>query len=264
MKIRGGGGQNRIEDPDQPSENSTMIYIIFSDVHGNLEAFDAAVKSMPDAKDKKLLCAGDVVGYGANPNECIDKVISLGASNIKGNHEAAALGQMDISIFNRSAAEAIRWTTKQLMPDGSAYIDSLPLIHEEPSFTMVHGTLHDPEDFRYMLTNVEAAQTFEVLEKKICFVGHSHVPAVFSLEDGRMDLSFKNKFKLKKKAKYIINVGSVGQPRDGDRRACYCVYDSAREEVELRRVEYDVETAQKKIIDAGLPRMLADRLTFGR
>ncbi|MGB2600136.1 MAG: metallophosphoesterase family protein, partial [Candidatus Omnitrophota bacterium] len=242
----------------------TMIYIIFSDVHGNLEAFDAAVKSMPDAKDKKLLCAGDIVGYGANPNECIDKVISLGAPSIKGNHESAALGQTDISIFNRSAAEAVRWTMKQLTPDGNAYIESLPLIHEEPSFTMVHGTLHDPGDFRYMLTNVEATRTFEVLEKKICFVGHSHVPAVFSLEDGRVDLSFKNKVKLKKEAKYIINVGSVGQPRDGDWRACYCVYDSGKEEVELRRVEYDIETAQKKIIDAGLPRMLAERLAFGR
>ena len=241
-----------------------MIYIIFSDIHGNLEAFDAMVKSMTDVKEKELLCVGDVIGYGANPNECIDKVISLGAPNIKGNHESAVLGEFDISVFNKSAAEAALWTRKHLTPDGNAYIKDLPFIYEHELFTMVHGTLHDPEDFNYMLTNVEASRTFEIMEKKICFVGHSHVPATFELEDGRLTLSYKTKFKLKENTRYIINVGSVGQPRDGDWRACYCVYDPDRKEINLRRIEYDLETAQKKIVDAGLPGVLAERLAFGR
>ncbi len=241
-----------------------MIYIIFSDIHGNLEAFDAMVKSMPDAKKKELLCAGDVIGYGADPNECIDKVISLGAPNIKGNHEAAVLGEFDISVFNKNAVEAVLWTRKNLTPENSAYIKGLPLVYENELFTMVHGTLSEPENFRYMLTNVEASRTFEIMEKKICFVGHSHVPATFELEDGRLTLSYKNKFKLKKDTKYIINVGSVGQPRDGDWRTCYCTYDSDKEEVNLIRIEYDIEAAQKKIVDAGLPKILADRLALGR
>ena len=244
--------------------NPLMIYIIISDIHGNLEAFDAVVKSMPKAKEKRILCAGDVIGYGADPNECIDKVISLEAENIKGNHESAVLGESDISTFNPNAAKAVLWTRDHMTSDSNAYIQNLPLIHKEELFTMVHGTLHDPEEFRYMLTNIEAAETFRILETKICFVAHSHVPAMFMMEDERINLNFTDKFKLRKNAKYIINVGSVGQPRDGDRRACYCVYDSDKEEIELRRVEYDIESAQKKIINAGLPKILAERLALGR
>jgi predicted phosphodiesterase len=241
-----------------------MIYIVLSDVHGNLEAFNAAADSFPDAKEKRFISAGDVVGYGADPNECIEKMVSIGAVNIKGNHDAAVLGEADIAYFNANAAAAVVWTKEKLTKYSTDYLYSLPLVHEEELFTVVHGTLHEPEEFRYMLTNVEAEQTFEVLKKKICFVGHSHVPAVFSLKDGRISLSFKNKIKLEEDAKYIINAGSIGQPRDGDWRACYCIYDTDKNEIELRRVEYDVKTAQKKILDAGLPGMLADRLSIGR
>ncbi|MFQ5952331.1 MAG: metallophosphoesterase family protein [Candidatus Omnitrophota bacterium] len=241
-----------------------MLYVIISDIHGNLEAFDAVVKSFPRTKEKEIICPGDVIGYGANPNECIDKITSLGAATIMGNHEAAVLGKTDISYFNPHAAEAVMWTAKHLEESGKDYIDNLPLIHEDSNFIMVHGTLHNPEQFRYMMTNVDAVNTFKILKAQICFVGHSHVPATFILKDGRISLSFKSKIKLEKEAKYIINVGSIGQPRDGDWRACYCVYDSKKEEMELRRVEYDVKTAQKKIIEAGLPRILAERLAFGR
>jgi predicted phosphodiesterase len=256
-------------NPSAPTKIPTfngfkMTHIILADIHGNLEAFDAVVKSFPDVEKKRVICVGDVVGYGANPNECIDKIKSLDAANVKGNHEAAVLGEFDVSTFNPHAAKAVYWTRENLTRSGEDYIRGLPLVREDPLFTLVHGTLHNPEDFRYMMTNVDAAHTFEILKKKICFIGHSHVPAIFSLEGGKIRLTFKEKIKLKKTAKYIINVGSVGQPRDGEWRACYCIYDPDREEVELRRVEYDLKTAQEKIIDAGLPRVLAERLKFGR
>ncbi|MGB2630604.1 MAG: metallophosphoesterase family protein [Candidatus Omnitrophota bacterium] len=241
-----------------------MVYIIFSDVHGNLEAFDAVIKSFPDTAEKEFLCAGDVVGYGANPDECIDKVISLGAVNIMGNHDAAVLGKTDVSSFNPHAAAAVSWTITQLTEGSNGYLESLPYIHQTELFTMVHGTLHDPEEFRYMLTNVDARNTFDILKTQICFVGHSHVPAVFMVKDGQIALSFKKKIKLEDDIQYIINVGSVGQPRDGDWRACYCVYDPGKKMIELRRVEYDLKTAQNKIYDAGLPKILGDRLAYGR
>lgn len=241
-----------------------MIYILISDVHSNLEAFSAVVESFPRTKEKKILSVGDVVGYGADPNECVEKTVSLGAVNIMGNHDAAALGKTDISVFNPHAYEAAVWTQKHINEYSRDYLDSLPYVHKEDPFTLVHGTLDEPEAFRYMLTNVEAGRTFKIMETQICFVGHSHVPATFMMKEGKMALSFEKKFKLEDDTKYIINVGSVGQPRDGDWRACYCIYDSSKKSIELRRIEYDIKTAQKKIIDAKLPRILAERLAFGR
>ena len=204
------------------------------------------------------------MGYGANPNECIEMVRSLDAANILGNHDAAVIGKTDISYFNTYAREAVLWTKKEIDQAGSDYLRGLPLVLEEDLFTVVHGTLHDPEDFNYMMDGADAMHTFELLKTRICFVGHSHVPGVFIFTGGRMFRSDEDKIKIENNSRYIINVGSIGQPRDNDSRACYCVYDSDKDKVEFRRIEYDIRSAHDSIIEAGLPPMLADRLWAGR
>ncbi len=241
-----------------------MKYIVISDVHSNLEAFSAVVDSFPERSGSRIISAGDVVGYGADPDECIALARSLGAANIMGNHDAAVIDRTDISFFNRYARAAVLWTKENTGEAGLEYLRGLPLVREEDLFTVAHGTLHCPEGFIYMMGAAEALHTFEVLTKQICFVGHSHVPGVFILREGRLFQSFKRKIKIEKDASYIINAGSVGQPRDNDNRACYCVYDTDKGEVEFRRIEYDIKTAHDKIIRAGLPEMLAERLWHGR
>ena len=240
-----------------------MKYIIFSDVHGNLQALEATVRSFPRESEKKIICGGDIVGYGANPGECIEIISKLGCVNVKGNHEAAVLGEIDIACFNDYAREAVMWTRKHLTAEETCFIKDIPLVFNDGTLTVAHGTLHEAGEFRYMLSGREAARTFEMLETQLCFVGHSHVPDAFVLRDREMYGIAKERFKLEKEARYIINVGSVGQPRDLDERACYCVYDTEANEIELRRIKYDVKTARKKIIEAGLPEMLGDRLITG-
>ena len=240
-----------------------MTYIIISDIHGNLEAFEAVIDSFPDAGERKILCTGDIVGYGADPGKCVDRVVSIGAKSVLGNHDAAVIEKTDISFFNTSAREAVYWTMGNLSRCGKDYLEGLSLVFEDPVLTMAHGTLHMPEKFIYMMTGAEAMHSFEVLKTPICFVGHSHVPGVFVLRDGRIFYSDNGRTRLEKGARYIVNVGSVGQPRDKDNRACYCVYDPEKKEVELRRVEYDIKRAQDKITEAGLPPALAERLSRG-
>ncbi len=241
-----------------------MKYIILSDIHSNLQAFEAAIKSFPKEKGIPIISAGDVVGYGANPNECIEMVQSLKAVNILGNHDAAVIDRTDISYFNAHARDAVLWTKENIGQSALDYLQGLPLVLEEKLFTVVHGTLHDPEEFNYMMDWTDAMRTLEILKTNICFVGHSHVPDVFISAGGKLFRSHEKKVKIEDGSRYIINVGSIGQPRDNDSRACYCVYDSEKKEVEFHRVEYDVRSAHDSIIEAGLPVMLAERILVGR
>ncbi|MEA3489686.1 MAG: metallophosphoesterase family protein [Candidatus Omnitrophota bacterium] len=242
-----------------------MKHIIISDIHSNLQAFEAVVRSFPESDNKNIICAGDIVGYGADPNVCIDMMISLGARCVLGNHDAASINKTDITYFNEWAKEAVYWTREHLDRSGYGYLETLPYVLEDGSFTMVHGTLHCPEEFMYMDCGARAMHTFEILSTKVCFVGHSHVPGSFILRRGSVYYrSYSERIVLEKDARYIINVGSVGQPRDDDPRACYCIYDSDKDVVEFRRIEYDVETARRRILDEGLPRYLGDRLLNGR
>lgn len=241
-----------------------MLYIIISDIHGNIQAFDAVVKSFPDVHGRHVLSVGDTVGYGADPVECVALMSTLGAENVMGNHDAAVAGKTDTSFFNEYAKKAVIWTKENIGQRERDYLGGLPYVKELPELTLAHGTLHSPEEFIYMMTGADAMHTFEVLRTKVCFVGHSHMPAVYILRDGQLFESWKKRFKLEKGASYIVNAGSVGQPRDGDPRACYCVYDTDKKEIEFRRVEYDVRSAHHAIIKAGLPRILAERLLEGR
>lgn len=241
-----------------------MLYIVISDIHGNIQAFDAVVRSLPEAHGRRILCAGDTVGYGADPAGCVALMASIGAENVMGNHDAAVVERTDTSFFNEYAKEAVVWTAGNIGQRERDYLSGLPYVREFPELSLVHGTLHSPEEFIYMMTGADAMHTFEVLRTSVCFVGHSHMPGVYVLRNGELFESWNKKFTLEKGARYIVNAGSVGQPRDGDPRACYCVYDTDKREIEFRRVEYDVNSAHRAIIEAGLPRILAERLLEGR
>ena len=241
-----------------------MKYVIISDIHSNLQALEAVGEDISGAKADRILCAGDVIGYGAQPNECVSLVSSLASGCVAGNHEWAVLGKADITFFNEFAASAVMWTRENLDAAGREYIEALPYVLSEGNMNAAHGTLHYPEEFMYMLNYSAAMKTFEEMSSGVCFVGHTHVPGVFIYRDGNTYQAFPEKIEIEDGAKYIINAGSVGQPRDNDPRACYCVYDTERAVVEFRRVAYDAHSARKKIIEAGLPRVLGDRLLLGR
>ena len=243
-----------------------MRYGLFSDIHGNQEAFETVLDALKDERIDTFWCLGDVVGYGANPNECLELVWGLTTDVIAGNHDFAAVGKVDLTCFNRNAAEAALWTMQNLTRDGRHYLSNLPFERKQDHVLAVHATPSEPQKWGYILSLPQAELEFHALpdDVSVCFVGHTHDPVIFCDHDGKCGEVPGNQCQMKADCRYIINVGSVGQPRDGDPRAAYCVYDSDNAQVEIKRIIYDVETAQKKIRRAGLPDFLATRLAFGR
>ena len=240
-----------------------MRYGIISDIHGNLEALEVAIKALLREKLDKVLCGGDIVGYGADPEECIKKTKELCSAIVSGNHDAASSGLHDARNFNDAAKNAISWTQKNLNREEITFLKKLNLVYQNEHFTLVHGTLQSPEEFRYMVDGDAARETFLLMKKPVIFVGHSHVPGIFSQKNKRINFFCKEKMKISKGEKVIVNTGSVGQPRDGDPRLCYAVYDTDKNTIELKRLPYDIEKAREKIVNAGLPQFLANRLRGG-
>lgn len=241
-----------------------MRYGIFSDIHSNLEAFDEVIKAYKKESIDTYLCVGDAVGYGADPQDCIEKTKALVSITVAGNHDWAAVDLFSTEYFNPLAAEAILWTKKKLSNSGSSFLGSLKLVYENQDLTLVHGTLDNPHDFNYLEDDYAAGQSFECLKTNICFVGHSHVAGAFVLDkNGEISYSRSGSIRIVPDKKYIVNVGSIGQPRDGNPKAAYCIYDTARAEVTIKRIDYDIDTARNKIIKAGLPKFLGDRLLTG-
>jgi diadenosine tetraphosphatase ApaH/serine/threonine PP2A family protein phosphatase len=260
-----------------------MRYGIFSDVHSNLEAFEAVIEALKIERIDNYLCIGDIVGYAADPKECIRKTKQLSPIIVCGNHDWASVGLADIKYFNPVAKEALIWTSNVLDEAEKYFLRSLNLVYTSDKFTpplssnsperkaqkgagfiLVHGTLDMPEKFNYLLDVDSAYQTFHLMKVPLCFVGHSHVPIVFLEEGGRVNYLFGAEIKIEEGKRYIVNVGSVGQPRDRDPRAAYCIFDTQERKIQIKRVSYDVERAKEKIIKAGLPRFLAERLSTGR
>ena len=242
-----------------------MRYGIISDIHGNLEALQAALDDLSKERIDKYLCIGDVVGYGADPNTCIRLVKSLDpAVLIAGNHEWGVAGLLGLEYFTEIAGAAIVWTKSALGRDEIEYLSSFKLAHEADKFTLVHGTIESPEKFYYMMTSDDARKNMELTKTPLCFVGHTHVPGIFYSYDGKVGYAPGPKVNIDRDKKYMINIGSIGQPRDSDPRACYAVYDDGEETVEIRRSSYDIASAQAKILKAGLPKSLALRLALGR
>lgn len=241
-----------------------MIYALISDIHSNVEALEAVLKDAQEQGVQGYLCVGDIVGYGAEPHECVQKVRQLQGVVIAGNHDYAACGKADTTYFNSYARKAVQWTTEQLPAEDLDYLKKLPLMFSKEDFCLVHGSLNQPATWEYIFTEEEALNTFLLLKQRILFIGHSHVPVVFSCQNRQVTTHKAKDFKMEPNIQYIVNIGSVGQPRDMDPRACYCVYNSEREEVFYRRVAYDFRSTQKKILKAGLPEILAMRLELGR
>ena len=241
-----------------------MRYAIISDIHANLEALEAVLADIKKESVDKCVCVGDIVGYGANPHECIELTREHCPVCVAGNHDFATIEKTNIEFFNQYARQATLWTRQNITEDDRKYLESLPLVADvDDRFTLVHGTLYAPALFDYIQTTFDAYLSLQVLQKPICFVGHSHVPISFFLDDA-VTYSTDPVIKLKEGVKTVINTGSVGQPRDDDPRAAYAVYDTEKNLVIIKRVEYDVEKAIKKIRDAGLPEILGERLRYGR
>ena len=240
-----------------------MKYGIISDIHSNLEALKEVLAACQKERVDKYLCVGDIVGYGPNPKECIDIVQSLGAVCVAGNHDWASIAKLDASYFTPDGKEAIAWTREHLTMESFTFLNSFPLIEKVEDLILVHGTLFEPEKFNYQNNIAEVPDSFNLMDKNLCFVGHTHSPKVFVQFTDKVYVSSERVVEIEQGVKYIVNVGSVGQPRDGNPLASFCIYDTDAEIIEIKRVRYDIEAVQKKIIDAGLPGMLAYRISIG-
>jgi predicted phosphodiesterase len=241
-----------------------MRILVISDIHGNLSALDAVLQEAGPID--ATWCLGDLVGYGPNPNECIERIRSLSNSIcILGNHDAAALGQIDLQAFNREARFSARWTQDNLNPDSLEFLRNLPEIKEFGDVTLTHGSPRNPV-WEYLLDTHTATVNFDYFETQICLVGHTHLPIAYYLVTG----DHKTEWKIMQVGKptriigrTILNPGSVGQPRDHDPRAAYGIYDPIEMVWEARRLSYDVREVQKRIYAAGLPPRHAIRLEEG-
>jgi diadenosine tetraphosphatase ApaH/serine/threonine PP2A family protein phosphatase len=243
-----------------------LRYCVLGDVHGNLEALEAVLADAEKQGAECYLCAGDIVGYGANPGECVARVRELTPHIVAGNHDCAVVGRADVEYFNLYAREAVLWTAAHLSDEAKGFLTGLPLTLEVNGFTLVHATVHEPELFGYIESAVAARLSFDALDTELAFVGHSHVPVTFFYEERGEEIWYSQdaEIPLGDFTKTIINVGSVGQPRDDNPHAAYALYDTGQDAVAIRRVPYDIERATQKIVDAGLPDILAARLHIGR
>lgn len=239
---------------------------IFSDVHGNIEALDAVIAAMQKDGVRRLWCLGDVVGYGANPNECVARVREVTEKAVLGNHDAAAVGAEEVTHFNPRARDAVLWTQKQLTEENRDWLKRLPLTEAEGEALLVHGSPYLPENWNYVHTRMrmgEMVEGFKATNARCAFVGHSHQPLILVKRGEEFFRFLGNDLKMEEGSRYLVNVGGVGQPRDGNPKAAYAIYDPDAGTVAILRVAYDVLAAQQKIRAAGLPGILADRLEAG-
>ena len=240
-----------------------MRYGIFGDVHGNYDALAAVIEFLDQQGADVLLCTGDVVGYGAEPSRCIETIRQRCVVCLAGNHDHAACGKLDTEYFNIFARQVANWTRQHLSDEENQWLAGLPFICHFEDFTLAHGSAHSPEVFNYITTIFDAELSFECLDKPLLFYGHTHIPLAF-FNTVPMTYTMDQEIPVNVEGKTLVNVGSVGQPRDEDPRACCTLYDSDEQLVYLHRVPYDVKLTGKKIIDAGLPEALAIRLELGK
>lgn len=238
-------------------------FAIISDIHGNLEALQAVIQDAQSLQADSFVCLGDIVGYNANPSECLELIKSLNCPVIKGNHDEEASSDSNPAGMNPIAYEALMWTRNHLSEEQKEWLRKLRMVRNVPPFTIVHSTLDQPSLWHYIINKFDAASNFNFQFTDVCFHGHTHVPKAFIHENGVTEEYAPEDFSITPNRKYFINVGSVGQPRDGNNKASYVLYDTDINAVFFRRIEYDIQTAQQKIIDAGLPEVLASRLEKG-
>lgn len=240
-----------------------MKIALFGDIHANWEAFEAVLADAEAQGCDSHVCLGDVVGYNADPVKCLEKVREMGIPVVKGNHDEDAGGEHSLEMMNPTAAEALQWTRDQLSAEQREWLARMRMVRQVEDFTIVHSTLDQPNVWNYVTNKFDAMSNFSYQFTQVCFHGHTHVPRVF-VRGTRVQEVAPDSIAIEPGMKYFINAGSVGQPRDGEWKASYCIYDMKNKIITFRRIEYDIETAQKKIEAAGLPQMLADRLAQGR
>ena len=240
-----------------------MKYAIIADIHGNLEAFQIVLEDIKTQNIQQIVCLGDVVGYNANPKECLDIVRDMNIPSSRATTTNTAPAKTISKASIPHAAEAVIWTRNQLNADDRQWLRDLKYSRMVANFTIVHATLDAPQRWGYVFDKLAAAASFPYQNTQICFFGHTHVPVAF-MRDTAVRGGTYSKFKVDPAKKYFINVGAVGQPRDNNPKAAYVVYDMDAGTIELRRLDYDIATTQQKIRDAGLPERLAERLEFGR
>ena len=244
------------------------VFAILGDIHSNLEALTAVLEDCRAQGVTDYLCTGDIVGYNANPKECLDLVRGLNCPAVMGNHDYYVSTRQDLSAFNPNAAHVVEWTRKQLSMRDITYLRTLPFVKTVMGFSIVHSTCDRPESFGYVFDNLQADANFVNQKTAICFHGHTHCPVIYERSAGSSNAGVScydaQDFKIELGHKFFINVGSVGQPRDGDKRASYVIFHQQEKVVRFRRLEYDIESAQRKILEAGLPERLAMRLVKGQ
>lgn len=240
-----------------------MRYAVFGDIHANLEALMTVMEDAEAQQCTHFVCLGDIVGYNANPVECLEYVRGLDCPVVKGNHDEEATQTRSMDELNPLAESALLWTRLQLNEDHKEWLRDLKFVRQVRDFTIVHATLDSPGSWAYVSNRFDAMASFSYQFTQLCFYGHTHAPRIYEKDDTVRCLR-DAEAQLRRGVKYFINVGSVGQPRDGDWRASYAVYDTEMQTVSIRRLEYDLRTTQQKIREAGLPGILAERLSLGR
>lgn len=242
-----------------------MRYGIFSDTHANIEALTEVMKAFDSEGIDRYVCIGDTVGYGASPNECCDIVREKTAFTILGNHDAAVAGRMDYSYYYDAARNALDLHASLLSKANMEWLKGLPYENRENGLTWCHGSPINLEEFEYIFSSEQAARCHEIWDDlgTITFIGHSHLCKSFALTETEVYEVVANKFEIRPEHRYIISVGSVGQPRDYDPRASYTIYDSDAKTFEFKRVEYDIESSAMKIFEGELERNFGHRLFIG-
>ena len=248
-----------------------MKIAVLGDIHANLEALNVVLDKCRELNIDKYVCIGDIVGYNANPCECLRLVRQLDMlAVVMGNHDSYTGNNKALVGFNPQAAAAVEWTRRQLSADDLEWLNSLPLKQDvfipSPSvrFSVVHATMDNPHTWGYIFDRFTAASSMQYQWLPICFFGHTHMPMVFEKSCGEVTGAMYDVIKIQPNKKYLVNVGSVGQPRDRDNRACFVVYNVDEGEIELIRLDYNIELAQRKILEANLPLRCAERLAVGQ
>lgn len=239
-------------------------FAILGDIHSNIDALGVVLEDCRSQGVTDFLCTGDIVGYNACPRECLEIIRELGCPVVMGNHDHYVSSVQNLEDFNPHAAAVIEWTREQLTEDEMSFLANLPFVKTTMGITLVHSTMDGPEAFGYVFDHLQAEAHFTHQITPLCFHGHTHCPMIYEKQMSAVYRIDAQDLHLPIGRKYFVNVGSVGQPRDGDPRAAYAIYEPKSRALSFRRLEYDVAAAQERIRMAGLPERLAERLEVGR
>lgn len=245
---------------------SSAAFATFSDIHSNFQALEAMLDDMRAVGISRTICLGDIVGYAAQPRECLEIVRTMECPVLKGNHDSAIVNQQDFASMRNLARAGLEFSRKELSAFHRSYLNDLPLTLTVGGCQFIHASLYQPEYWIYLNRYEDMREHFAVQTESICFCGHTHVQGAWQLKenDQLVALGGEGRVQLPREGKILINAGSVGQPRDKRPEACYALFEPEERVVEFRRLPYDIATAKQRVLDAGLPPLIGERLESGR